>query len=89
MARRETKFDWPLVQFLSERVGWPFEFRAKSENGKLKMGGQRQRLPTLRERREDWGTRKLNGERPGNPPPEYGLDIIMYYMPYYSSDLGR
>jgi hypothetical protein len=38
MAQWEAKFDWPLDQFLRERVQWPSERRVKCENGKLKRG---------------------------------------------------
>jgi hypothetical protein len=32
MSRRGAKFYWPSVQFLSERVDWPFELRVKCKN---------------------------------------------------------
>jgi hypothetical protein len=40
MAQWEGKFDWPLDQFLRDRVQWPSEPRVKCENGKLKRGSQ-------------------------------------------------
>jgi hypothetical protein len=40
MAQWEAKFDWPLDQFLRDRVQWPSEPREKSENGKLRRGSQ-------------------------------------------------
>jgi hypothetical protein len=70
---------WSPPASWRERVNWLFEIRAKCENGKLKMGRQRQRLPPFATGPKDWAPRLPDTAR---CLPSCRIDVLIMHGQY-------